>query len=88
MPEKYRVTQNCYVPVGSPNPVPQYKRAGQVVTLDKKTAAVLEGFVEPFDTPAPKKKGAAPASPNAASTATTATATSQSESDGSQPPTA
>lgn len=60
MPEKYRVTQNCYVPFG---PVKdgktRFKRAGQVVELDKRTADKLEGYVESVDAPVkPKKKAA------------------------------
>ena len=62
----YVVTTACYVPVGDGH---KFKRPGQVVSLSKKAANALDGFVEPADesstSPAPKKaaaKAEAPAS--------------------------
>lgn len=60
MSEMYRVTEACYVPVG---PVrdkrTQFKQVGQVVTLDKRSAEKLEGFIEPVDSAPAKKSGSA-----------------------------
>lgn len=59
MPEKYRVTQDCYVPIKvGDERKPVFKRAGQVVTLDKRTADKLDGFVESVDAAPAKKKAA------------------------------
>ena len=44
---KYVVTEGCYVPVGESGGT-RFKPPGVTVTLDAKTAATLEGFVEPL----------------------------------------
>jgi hypothetical protein len=57
MPEKYLVTESCYVPVGDGR---KFKKAGLIVTLSKKDADSLGGFVEPVEAKAKPAKKAAP----------------------------
>ncbi|AYQ98880.1 hypothetical protein SEA_NIEBRUSAYLOR_43 [Mycobacterium phage NiebruSaylor] len=41
---KYRLLAQCYVPIGGGL---KFKHAGQIVTLDAKAAAKLDGLIEP-----------------------------------------
>jgi hypothetical protein len=50
MPQ-YQVVVDCYVPVGVGT---RFKRAGQIVTLDRDDAADLRGYVEPANGRAPR----------------------------------
>lgn len=44
--QKYQVIEQCYIPVG---PGLKRKVPGQVVTLDARDAAALEGYIVPAD---------------------------------------